>query len=127
MMEARDLRERTYLFELSLTEVQKLIQRHINPFVSLARYQSVHRDLAPRLASSVEYAKVEAAIKSVDIPILESFRVADRYVGAPLPEGIYSLTISFTFRSDEGTLTDAQVSEAIGRLREKITDRRAHV
>ena len=123
MMSERDLKERTYLLELSITELLGLVHPVATPFLPLARYQAVQRDLAPRLSTKIVYADLEAAITSVEIPILEAFRVADRFEGTPLPEGVYSLTLSFTFRSAEGTLTDPQVTEAVRLIRDSIASK----
>jgi phenylalanyl-tRNA synthetase beta chain len=86
-------------------------------FQPLSAYPSVSRDLAPRMPEETPYAQVEAAVVAAAIPFLDSFRITDVFTGQPLPEGTKSLTLAFTFRDPDRTLTDAEVNDAMDRLR----------
>ena len=61
-----------------------------------------------------------ATIQSAASPILESVDLTDVYTGRPLPEGVKSLTLTFTFRSPERTLTDEEVNTALARFRSAL-------
>jgi phenylalanyl-tRNA synthetase beta chain len=118
-----DLRERILLFELSVETLQAAASQEETRFRPLSRFQAVQRDLAPRLPESLPYAEVEVAVRAADAPFLEEFRLTDVYRGAPLPEGIKSLTLAFTFRAADRTLTEADVTDALSRIRAELEAR----
>ncbi len=111
------VRERIILFELSVEALQAASQVEGSRYQPLSKYPGVVRDLAPRLAASVPYSAVEAAIRASSSGILESFRLTDVFEGAPLPEGVKSFTLSFTFRALDRTLAEGEINEAMNALR----------
>lgn len=117
------LRERILLFEISLDALQQALPEEGPRYRPLSRYQAVSRDLAPRVAESVPYAEIEAAVRAADVALLEAFALTDVFRGAPLPEGLKSLTLSFTFRSSERTLSETDVTEALTRIRAELEAR----
>jgi phenylalanyl-tRNA synthetase beta chain len=111
------LRDRIYLFEVSLEALRSAMPAEEPRFRTLPRFPAVGRDLAPRLPVETPYAAVRQTIASLQLPLLEEFRLTDVFTGAPLPEGVKSLTLAFTFRSEEGTLKDNEVTEALAQIR----------
>ena len=111
------MRERVYVFEVSLDALERAVPAEGKPFAPLAKYPAITRDLAPRLPETVLYSDVEAAILAADAPYLESFKLTDVFRGEPLPEGVKSFTLAFTFRAAEKTLADAEINAAIAKLR----------
>ena len=111
------LRDRIYVFEVALGALQAAMPTAEARYRPLGRFPSVSRDLAPRVRDNVSYLDIQRSIESLDLPLLEGFRITDLYVGPPLPEGVKSLTLAFTFRSEEGTLSDMDVSEAMQCIR----------
>ena len=102
----------------------------------LSSQQAVVRDLAPRVPMELPYTEVEAAVQAADIVFLEEYRLTDLYRGAPLPESVKSLTLSFTFAfqpywtESEGKkelvdlpLTEQEVNEALTRIRAELEAR----
>jgi phenylalanyl-tRNA synthetase beta chain len=89
-------------------------------FRPLSSFPSVSRDLAPRMPEEMPYAQVEAAVRSASVPFLEQLRLSDVFTGQPLPEGTKSLTLAFTFRASDHTLTEAEVNGAMDRLRSAL-------
>lgn len=118
-----EMRSRVYLFEVHLATLKQASRQEFHPFRSLPKFPSVVRDVAPRLSASIPYAQVEQAVRAVDEPLLEEVKLTDVFAGAPLPEGTRSLTLSFTFRSAQRTLTDADINEALGRIRTALEAR----
>ena len=114
------LRERVYLFELSSEALQAATRVEGPRYRPLSRYPGVVRDLAPRVAASLPYSAVEAAIRTASPEILESFRLTDVFEGAPLPDGVKSLTLSFTFRALDRTLAEGEINEAMNALRSAL-------
>lgn len=117
------LRDRLYAFEIGLEALRAAAPSEGPRYRPLSRFPSVARDLAPRVAESVPYAAVEAAVRAAEVSWLEEFRLTDLFRGAPLPEGVKSLTLSFLFRAPDRTLSDADVSAALARIRTELEAR----
>jgi phenylalanyl-tRNA synthetase beta chain len=110
-------RDRIYLFELDVEALRRALPPEGPSFRQLPRYQAVTRDLAPRVHERVRFAEIEEAVRKEGVDLVESCRLTDVFRGAPLPPGTKSLTLSFTFRSPERTLTEADVAPGIARIR----------
>ncbi|MCS6776176.1 MAG: phenylalanine--tRNA ligase subunit beta [Chloroherpetonaceae bacterium] len=117
------LRDRVYVFELRVDALQNAIPPEGPRYLPLSPFPSVVRDLAPRIPEEVPYAEVDAAVRAAEAPHLEHFYLTDLYRGHPLPEGLKSLTLRFTFRSTERTLSDADVNDALSRIRTSLETR----
>jgi phenylalanyl-tRNA synthetase beta chain len=115
-----DFRLRVLLFEIPIEAIQGVAQAE-RRYQPASRFPTAVRDLAPRLEASVTYAEVETAVRSANVSNLTEWRLTDVFQGNPLPEGIKSLTLSFTFRSSEGTLTEAEINTGIETLRQALT------
>lgn len=115
------VRERIYLFELSFDALWVASQSADSPFHPIPRFPAVTRDLAPRLPEDVDYQRIKRLVDAEKIELLESFRLTDVFRGNPLPEGVKSLTLSFTFRSSERTLGEAEVSTAMEHIRQLLS------
>jgi len=117
------LRERIYMFALCLETLRQAAPSEGLRYAPVSRYPAVTRDLAPRVALDMLYARVEDAVRAAESPDLEEFRLTDVFHGPPLPEGIKSLTLSFTFRAPDRTLSEAEVSAALTRIRQQLEAR----
>lgn len=91
-------------------------------FTPLSPYPAVMRDLAPRVPADLPFSSVEQAILGNAPPILESFELVDVFAGPPLPEGLQSFTLSFTFRAHNRTLTEQEVTAALDGIRSVLED-----
>ena len=123
--ETLGFRERVYVFEVSLEALRRNAPTSRFRYQPLTKFPAISRDLAPRLAESVTFAEIEAAIHAVSAEYrehLESYRLTDVYRGEPLPPGTKSVTLHFTFRSKEETLVEAQVNLALEALRSSLIE-----
>jgi len=111
-----NVRDRVIVFEVSADALQAAASRG-RRYAPLSPFPAVVRDLAPRIAAEIPYSQVEQAIESASVDLVESFALTDVFSGPPLPEGIKSLTLSFTLRAPDRTLTEAEVNDALARLR----------
>jgi len=86
----------------------------------LPRFPAVRRDLSVILDEEVPWAKLLDAIESVSQPLRESVEYVTTYRGKPVPPGTKSVTLTLTYRGEEGTLrrerVDEQVAELVGTL-----------
>ncbi len=116
------IREKICFFELDL---ERLIDAGTKKqvFVSLSAYPVMVRDIAPRVEESIPYQQVLSSVKEVMPEILEKIEVTDVFTGSQIGEEMKSLTLSLTFRSPDRTLTDAEVNEALEKIRANLIQR----
>lgn len=74
-----------------------------------SRFPTVRRDVALLLDQKHPAGAVADMLRALAGPLCESVEIFDRYVGKELPPGTHSLGFTLRFRSDERTLTDAEV------------------
>jgi phenylalanyl-tRNA synthetase beta chain len=109
------LRQPVWLAEVDLEALyaQPLRGRRYQP---LSRFPAVERDFSLLLADGVSFGALRASIERLRIPEIIRLVPVDRYRGAPVPAGRYSLLLRVTFQSAEQTLTDAQVNAFAERI-----------
>ena len=81
-----------------------------------SRHPAAERDLAIVVPETVPAASVAEAIRAAGGPELGSVALFDIYRGASLGPDEKSLAWRLVFRSDERTLTDAEIDAAIGAI-----------
>jgi phenylalanyl-tRNA synthetase beta chain len=93
-------------------------------FSPIPRFPHVDRDVAFVVDRGVSVASIERQICQVDSDLIESVRVFDIYEGKSLPENKKSVAFTIRYRSQERTLTDAEVEDVhnaiIGRVRDRL-------
>lgn len=109
---AHDLRDETYVAELDLTTLLGADETRARAR-ALARFPSVTRDLSLLCAAGVAAAELEAAVRAAAGALLREVVPRDRYEGAPLPAGRYSLTLGLRYQHDERTLTGEEVQASV--------------
>jgi phenylalanyl-tRNA synthetase beta chain len=91
--------------------------------VPLPRYPAIQRDLAFAVPASVPAARVEEVLRQEAGPHLRSLVMFDLYTAEGMVSGDRSIAWRLTFRADDRTLTDAEVSEIHRRLVEAVKKR----
>jgi len=94
-------------------------------FAPLPRYPASKRDLSLSAPIGLAENRIREALRTE--PTLESVLLYDLYHGEQVGEGRKSLTYELSFRSDDGTLTDEQVTESIGRIESRLRELDVHV
>jgi phenylalanyl-tRNA synthetase beta chain len=74
------------------------------------RYPAVRRDFTFLMPATVSYEHLAAAVERLRPGALESFDLTDVFRGASLPEGKVSLSLAFTYRVPDRTLTGDEVN-----------------
>ena len=82
----------------------------------LPKFPAVTRDLALLCSADLPVAELERAIRKGAGKLLETVTLFDVYTGAQIPEGKKSVAYSLTLRSDEGTLTEAEIERVTSRV-----------
>jgi len=80
-------------------------------FQPFSAFPSSDRDSAFLLDRSVPYREIDAFLSGLNMPLLRSVRLFDRYEGKGIPEGKMSLAMNFTFQADDRTLSGDEVNE----------------
>lgn len=79
-------------------------------FAPLPLYPAISRDISIILREGVAIDDILKAMKEKGSPLLREVEVVDYYKGKQIPSGYRGLTISCLYRSDERTLTEAEVN-----------------
>jgi phenylalanyl-tRNA synthetase beta chain len=111
VQQALDLPGPVYVAEVSLDGLEALPAR-VRQHRPLPRHPGVQRDLAVVLPAGVPAARVQAAIEAAAPATLRRVVLFDVYAGDPVPPGMRSLAFGLFYRTDERTLTDAEVNQA---------------
>ena len=122
--QAWDLPHAPVVFELDL---DALTQRTVPMAQSVAKLQSVERDIAVIVDEQVTHAQLMKAIRSAptqgllrDVVLFDIYRPKSESAGG-LSASEKSLAVRLTLHSDEATLTDAQIETAMSGVMAHLT------
>ncbi len=112
------LRQDAYVAEIDLDPLYSAYwARRASPrYQPLPRFPAVERDFSLLLPDGVTFAQIAQAIRSLGIAEVAGVEALDLFRGKGVPDGEHSLLIRVTFQSYTATLTDAQLTEASGRI-----------
>jgi phenylalanyl-tRNA synthetase beta chain len=79
----------------------------------LPRFPSVPRDIALVCDKATPVADLAHAIRASGTELLKAVSLFDIYTGAGIPSDKKSVAFNLTFRSDERSLTAAEVEDAV--------------
>jgi phenylalanyl-tRNA synthetase beta chain len=109
-----------YAAELDLDALERLVPDRDAQYETVPRFPSIVRDISVVVAEHVRAEPLRETVRRAAPPTLTTVREFDRYTGAGIPEGCYSLSLRLTFRSPERTLTDVDVQAAMGGIMEAL-------
>jgi phenylalanyl-tRNA synthetase beta chain len=119
---ALGLPEGIYAFELD-TQPLYAAAKLVPEYHPLPRFPAVLRDLAVVVPLELRNDEVRQVILEVGGPLVEDAALFDVYTGKPIPEGRKNVAYAIRYRSPERTLTDAEVTEAHGRIIAEVNQR----
>jgi len=112
------------VFVLELTLNRLLFFINLNKkFSYLPIYPGISRDISLILKEEVPVGDVLEAIKGGGRPLLKEVGVVDYYKGKQIPSGFKGLTLSCLYRSDERTLTEAEINPVHSLICNLLADR----
>ncbi len=85
-------------------------------YTPLPKFPAVGRDLSLVVDEGVTWGQLASVIDSADQPMRESLRYVGTYRGKQVQAGKKSVTLSLTYRSDEGTLRGEQVDDIVAQI-----------
>jgi phenylalanyl-tRNA synthetase beta chain len=109
------------LFELDFEELLKYAPRQINAR-PLPRFPSVERDFAVIVDRDFPSQQIVNWIKDRGEPLIQHVEVFDQYLGSPIPKGKKSLAYQISYRADDRTLMDSEVSAVHQHLVDQIAE-----
>lgn len=109
------------LAEIDVAPLTRYHQR-LHKVEALPTTPAVLEDIALIVRADVPAAKVEEVIRRAGGRVLKNAELFDVYTGDPIPAGKKSLAYALTYRDDEKTLTDKNVSK----IRQKIVSSAKH-
>jgi phenylalanyl-tRNA synthetase beta chain len=109
LAESLDLPAETFGAEIDIDALMAVPEAEVE-YRGLSPYPAVRRDFAFVIDKSVDYAKLEQAVRNAADGLAEDIRLFDVYAGKGIAEGKHSLGIALTLRHPERTLTDAEAN-----------------
>jgi len=107
--------ERTYL---GVIDIEPLVENasFSATYKQLPKFPAVTRDIAMLVKDEVLVSQIENIIKQRSGKILEDVKLFDIYKGKQVAEGMKSVAYSITFRAEDRTLTDEEVSKVMSKI-----------
>jgi phenylalanyl-tRNA synthetase beta chain len=112
---------RAAILDIDLAVVRRLAATETK-YVPVRRYPSSAFDLSVIAGARELAGKLRAHIESFTGPLLDSVEFLRQYSGAPLPEGMKSVSFRVTVGSQERTLSSEEVGEIRTRIIERMRD-----
>lgn len=116
-----DIKKTVVLAELGIETLVRHLRLKKN-FTELPKYPAVIRDIALVVDSDCPAGRIIDLITNVETNLIRSVKVFDIFKGGKLPENKKSVAFRICFRSDERTLTDAEVGELHGKIVKLLRD-----
>lgn len=106
---------RAYLTVIDMPVLVKKsnLEREYEP---LAKYPAVNRDLGLLAKNEVLVGQIEAIIKQRGGKILKDIKLFDVYTGSQIEEGYKSLAFALTFRANDHTLKEKEISKTMSKI-----------
>jgi phenylalanyl-tRNA synthetase beta chain len=92
-------------------------------FAAPPKYPGITRDISFVLKEDLSIKDILNSLSEKGQPLLREIKIADYYKGKQIPEGLRSLTVNCLYRSDERTLTEAQVNPVHAGVLSVLTER----
>ena len=106
---------RVYIAEITLEKLFRL-SKEFRPYINIPKYPSVDRDIAILVDKSVTAEDILQNIKKTGGKILESEKIFDIYTSDLIGKSNKSVAISMTFRAEDRTLKEEEISSQIDRI-----------
>jgi len=116
VLEAFDLKEPVWAFDLSAETLVELTSRLQPAFSPLPRFPSITHDLALVVERDLPAGRILEWASEIDDPLIVETVIFDLYQGQPLQADEKSIGLRVRYRSPEKTLTEEEILPLHGRL-----------
>ncbi len=114
-----DLKQPAFVFDLEITALVEL-SRDAAAVSAIPRFPAVERDVTLIVDNHIQAGDIVQKARSFDEALMENVRIFDLYQGGSIPAGKKSISIRFTYRSPEETLSDKQVNNLHQQISERL-------
>ncbi|MFP3154463.1 phenylalanine--tRNA ligase subunit beta [Lachnospiraceae bacterium ZAX-1] len=114
-VENYDMKERCYVAVIDLQKVVSFADFG-RKYKGIAKYPAVSRDISMVVPKHILAGEIEKAIETKGGRYLEHLELFDLYEGAQIKAGFKSVAYTITFRANDKTLEEADVSAAMGKI-----------
>ena len=111
----------TYVFELDLTALIALPKAR-QQYQPISKFPSITRDVAMLIDDTVTNADIVSLINQKGGAHLQSVELFDVYNGSHVPTGKKSLAYTLTYRDQNATLIDDEVTAAFDKVLTALTE-----
>ncbi|MDD5533836.1 MAG: phenylalanine--tRNA ligase subunit beta, partial [Syntrophales bacterium] len=116
------LKNRAMVFEMDLD----VLSRHFSGnlvYRDISRFPSSSRDVAFLISRNVTAEEIIRISLDIYEELLEKVSIFDVYDGKGIPEGMVSLGLRFSYRAQDRTLTDQEISRAHNAIIQRIMEK----
>lgn len=106
---------RVYVAELNFDEIILQSKADIK-YRALPKYPAVSRDIAVVVDEEITAGQIEEIIRNKGGKTVEDVKLFDIYRGSQIEKGYKSMAYAITYRSDEKTLTEEEISKVHNKI-----------
>ncbi|MGL6267741.1 MAG: phenylalanine--tRNA ligase subunit beta, partial [Chitinophagaceae bacterium] len=104
-----DIRQETWYADINWNICLEQSKKVKLAYIDVPRFPTMFRDLAFVVDKGLPFEKIEAAVASLKMAKLKEINLFDVFESDKVGAGKKSMAMSFSFRDEEKTLTDAEV------------------
>lgn len=122
-----DIKTPVFYAELNIEKLQQLVSTVRVSAKELTKYQTVKRDLALLVDSSVSFATLREAAMKAEKKLLRSVSIFDVYQGSKLAAGKKSYALNFVIEDSSKTLTDNDIERIMSTITSALQNAGAQI
>jgi phenylalanyl-tRNA synthetase beta chain len=115
-----DIDSQIWYAELNLDFLLKKVRKTNIQYKEIPKYPAVRRDLALLINNDIPFETIQKTAFAAEKKLLRKVDLFDVYIDNKLGAGKKSYAVSFIFRHDDKTLTDAEVDRAMEQITKQI-------
>jgi len=115
-----DIRQPVILIDLHLAALLDISNNNRIRYKEVNKFPVVQRDLSMVVDAKRSYGELEAAVASLQLPLLRQHQLFDVFESDKLGAGKKSMAMSFFFSDEEKTLTDKEVDKMMSQLIDRL-------
>ena len=113
--------ERVYVAVIDMPSIMEFTTFD-RKFVGIAKFPAVSRDISMVVPKEIMVGQIEDVIEQRGGKILESYKLFDIYEGAQVKEGHKSVAYSITFRAQDHTLEEKEITSVMNKILNGLKD-----
>jgi phenylalanyl-tRNA synthetase beta chain len=113
--------ERVYVAVIDMPSIMEFTTFD-RKFVGIAKFPAVSRDISMVVPKEIMVGQIEDVIEQRGGKILESYKLFDIYEGAQVKEGHKSVAYSITFRAQDHTIEEKDITSVMNKILNGLKD-----